>query len=380
MRISMPIHCFAQIRMNILFVDQFGDLGGAQLCMLDLMPAILEEGWRVFAAVPSGPFAERLRRSGANVIDFDAGTYHSGSKTAADVVRYIGKLPRLASALNSLQSSHEADVIYVNGPRLMPAVALARPLKPVLFHSHSLPPAGLSRGLVGVAIRRCRATVVAVSCHIARCWRRCAAADRLHTIPNGVADLRLPAADRNALRIGLIGRIAPQKGVSEFIQAARILTRQVPHCSFIICGEPRPDEVGYASSVRRSAAGLPIDFLGHRDDIAGIMARISILVVASREEGFGRTVIEGFSAGVPVVAFPTGGVPESIEDNQTGFLVPAPTAEALASKLAAVLEQPQILAAVAEKAREKWQLQYDVHRYRRRVVDLLTRVAAAGSI
>ncbi|HYZ87560.1 MAG TPA: glycosyltransferase family 4 protein [Bryobacteraceae bacterium] len=374
----MPVHGFVQSRMNILFVDQFGDLGGAQLCMLDLMPAIVEEGWRVIAAVPPGPFAERLRRSGAKVIDFDAGTYHSGSKTAADAVRYIRKLPRLAAALNSLQSSHEADVIYVNGPRLMPPVALARPRTPVLFHSHSQPPAGLSRRLVGLAIRRSRATVVAVSRHIAGTWRRYVAADRLHIIPNGVPDLRLPAANRDALRIGLIGRIAPQKGISEFVRAARILTPQIANCRFVICGEPRPDDAPYAAFVRRSAAELPIEFLGHQDDIAGVMAGITVLVVASREEGFGRTVIEGFSAGVPVVAFPTGGVPESIEDNQTGFLVPAPTAEALASKLATVLERPQILAAVAQKAREKWQLHYDVHRYRRSVIDLLTHVAAAG--
>jgi glycosyltransferase involved in cell wall biosynthesis len=190
----------------------------------------------------------------------------------------------------------------------------------------------------------------------------------------------LPAANRDALRIGLIGRIAPQKGISEFVRAARILNSKVADCSFVICGEPRPIDAPYASSVRRSAAGLPIEFLGYQDDIVGVMAGISVLVVASREEGFGRTVIEGFSAGVPVVAFPTGGVPESIEDNQTGFLVPEPTAEALASKLAAVLERPQILAAVAEKAREKWQLHYDVHRYRRNVISLLTRVAAAGRI
>ena len=365
--------------MNILFADQFGDLGGAQLCMLDLMPAIVEEGWRVFAAVPSGPFAERLRRLGAKVIELEAGTYHSGSKTASDAVRYIRNLPRLAAALNSLQRSHEADVVYVNGPRLMPAVALARALRPVLFHSHSQPPAGLSRKLVGIAIRQCRATVVPVSRHVAGCWTRYTAADRLQIIPNGVADLRLPVANRDALRIGIIGRIAPQKGIIEFIHAARILISEMPGCSFVICGEPRPEDARYASFVRTSAAGLPVQFLGYRDDIAGVMAGLSVLVVASREEAFGRTVIEGFSAGVPVVAFPTGGVPESIEDNHTGFLVPAPTAEALASKLAAVLKQPQILAAVAEKAREKWRSQYDVNRYRRRVIDLLTRVAAAGS-
>src|SRR4051812_3200956 len=192
--------------MNILFVDQFGDLGGAQHCMLDLTPAILEEGWRVLAAVPPGPFAERLGLAGVSVVDFDAGAYDSGSKTAADTVRYVHNLPRLAAALSSLRSSHDADLIYVNGPRLMPAVALARSLGPVLFHSHSQPSAGLSRRRGGLAIRRCGATVVAVSRHIARCWSPYAAADRLHIIPNGVPDLRLRAANRNAVRIGLIGR------------------------------------------------------------------------------------------------------------------------------------------------------------------------------
>lgn len=177
-------------------------------------------------------------------------------KTSADESRQLANVAHRAAALNSLQSGHEADVIYVNGPRLMPAVALAHPLTPVLFNSHSLPPAGLSRGLVGVAIRRCRSTIVTVSPLIAGCWRHYAAADRLQIIPNGVADLRLPAANRDALRIGLIGRIAPQKGISEFVRAARILTPQLADCGFLICGEPRPNDAPYASSVHRSAVGL----------------------------------------------------------------------------------------------------------------------------
>ena len=51
----------------------------------------------------------------------------------------------------------EADLVYVNGPRLLPAAALARLRVPVLFHAHSCLPPGASRMLAGMSLRRMRA-------------------------------------------------------------------------------------------------------------------------------------------------------------------------------------------------------------------------------
>jgi len=62
--------------MNILFVDQFTELGGAQQCLLDLMPAVKERGWQAHVAVPGdGPLMDTLRTMGIPCHGIPGGAY-----------------------------------------------------------------------------------------------------------------------------------------------------------------------------------------------------------------------------------------------------------------------------------------------------------------
>jgi hypothetical protein len=111
--------------MKILFLDQYSDLGGAQLCLLDLMPAVAWAGWQARVAVPgNGPLAGRLRELGVAVDRLPLGSYRSHKKSAWDIARFAAATPRLVIAIRRLVKQFQPDLIYVNGPRLLPA---ARP-------------------------------------------------------------------------------------------------------------------------------------------------------------------------------------------------------------------------------------------------------------
>ena len=148
--------------------------------------------------------------------------------------------------------------------------------------------------------------------------------------------VRRRRGDDDPWRIGVIGRIAPEKGQLEFVQAARLLFRQLApgrRCEFVVCGDALFSSPEYSRRVRAEAEGLPIEFTGWRDDIRDVLSTLDLVVVpSSAVEATTRVILEAFSAGVPVVAFRSGGIPEIVEDGVTGVLS-APTAPDLASKL-----------------------------------------------
>jgi glycosyltransferase involved in cell wall biosynthesis len=191
----------------------------------------------------------------------------------------------------------------------------------------------------------------------------------LAVVPNGVTDHGYRARCSNPPpnpRVGLIARIVPGKGHLLFLQCARLLSDRIPGIRFTICGAP---------AVLEASRGLPVDWLGWREDIARVLMDLDVLVIPSVIEGLPRVMLEAFSAGVPVVAFPTGGIPEAIRDGETGFLVDQQSVEALAFKLEIVLTTAGALQQVSRNARVAWETTYNIDKYRAGVMAVVDRVA-----
>src|SRR5580704_10195977 len=105
--------------MNILFLDQYSDLGGAQRCLIDLLPAVCERGWRAhLAASGSGALRDEALALGAGFHQIHCGPYESGGKSKEDLFHFAKELPALAHEIADVASQTRADVVYVNGPRL----------------------------------------------------------------------------------------------------------------------------------------------------------------------------------------------------------------------------------------------------------------------
>lgn len=362
--------------MKVLFLDQFAELGGAQRALLELLPALAARNWQACVAAPGeGPLLAEAGRLGFPTALLPVGPYGLGRKTPRDYARFLGDQPRLAARIRRLIAHEHADLVYVNGPRLAVAAAVAaRGRRPLVFHSHSrIHPRGASAA-VALALRWAAAAGVACSEFVAAPLRRRGC--RMRTVYYGVPDLKRPRPARSAeWRIGLIGRISPEKGQLDFLKAASLIAPKAPQCRFVICGAPLfsagPTDP-YEHRVRRAAAGLPVELPGWQADVAGVLARLDLVVVPSaRDEATPRVILEAYAAGVPVVAYRAGGIVEVVDEGESGFLVdPAP--EALAERITTLLRGGRAaLEQLGENARRLWRERFTVERYRSEMTSLL---------
>lgn len=331
-------------------------------------------------AIPEdGPLAAKIRAAAIAVDSISCGPYTSTRKTFLDAARFSFETPRLARRVASLAASHAIDLLYVNGPRLLPAAAIAaRRLRlPLLFHCHVHLGQPAAIRAAGWSLALSRATMIGC-CHFAAApLRAYVNPARLHVIYNGAGDLSRPkpAPDR-IQRIAVVGRIEPDKGQMDFVQAAQILKPRFPDLRFLIVGAPLFSGAAYLDRVRQAAEGVPIEFQGWSDDIAETLSQIALLIVPSfPNDPNPRVILEAFSARVPVVAFPSGGIPEILTDEETGFLTVGRGPEALAARIADVLAMdPSAREAVTTRARAAWERSFTLERYRR---DIAARIAHA---
>jgi glycosyltransferase involved in cell wall biosynthesis len=173
----------------------------------------------------------------------------------------------------------------------------------------------------------------------------------------------------------MIGRIAPQKEQAEFLRAARILAREFPDCEFVVCGAPVFGTAAYAEEVRQLAEGLPVEFIDWRDGVWPVLSSLDVMVAPSLfAEATTRVVLEAFSAGVPVVAFATGGIPEVVEHGRTGLLADQPTPEALARAVRGMMRSD--LEKFAAAAKQEWLDRFTLAEYRKKVLETMAAAAA----
>jgi glycosyltransferase involved in cell wall biosynthesis len=355
--------------MNILLLDQYSDPGGAQQALLELLPAIRQRGWRALVGLPgSGKLFDAVRALGLEVERIDCGPYRSGRKSAADFGRFVAQTPRLAAQIRSLANRVDAELIYVNGPRVVPAAALAGLRCPVLFHSHSWLPPGIARRATGLALRRMDARIVANCEFTASPWRRFVRAKRISIVANGVAGpQRVPQRQpAGPPRIGCIGRIGPEKGQREFVAAAAQIHSSLPECRFVVFGDALFGDgtaERYAAEVRSAAAALPVEFRGWAADVYAALSELDLLLVPSvGAEATTRVILEAFSAGVPVVALHTGGIPEVVENGVSGVL--ARSADEMARAAVALLTgDPDRRFSIARAGRAAWERRFTIEKF-----------------
>src|SRR5271157_1217299 len=108
--------------MRILCLDQFAQLGGGQLCLLDLIPAFLENGWEIRAMTPGeGEYLRRLRALDCRVDQLRLSPLSNGRKTFLNQLSYLASVVQMTSQLRRLIRGWRPDLLYANGPRVLPA-------------------------------------------------------------------------------------------------------------------------------------------------------------------------------------------------------------------------------------------------------------------
>jgi glycosyltransferase involved in cell wall biosynthesis len=170
----------------------------------------------------------------------------------------------------------------------------------------------------------------------------------------------LPVPEPETLRVGLVATYARWKGQDLFLEAARIRSeRSGQKLRFYIIGGPiyrTPGSQFSASELRARAAELGITqqvgFIGFQQDTAEVYRALDIAVHASTQpEPFGRTIVEAMACGKPVIVSRAGGAAELFTDNEDTLGVPPGDAEALASSICALADDPDRRRRLAGQAR-----------------------------
>ena len=175
---------------------------------------------------------------------------------------------------------------------------------------------------------------------------------------------------RDAIRhIAILGRVSPEKGQLEFVRAARIAARHSdrtnPGLRFTICGAPLfSSQDRYFEQVRAEAAGIPVEFAGWIENVGAFLSGVDLLVVPSQPiDNVPRVILEAFAAGVPVLAFASGAIPELIQHEETGLLLRRQTPEALAEAILSAAGNCDLLNRIAARSYRRWQECYTLRRF-----------------
>ena len=161
--------------------------------------------------------------------------------------------------------------------------------------------------------------------------------EKLQVIYNGVVFQDPPKPAHKGIVIGTVARLAPQKGVEHFIQAAAIIKKKRPSARFVIIGDG-PFRFWLEMEVERAEIKGSIEFMGFRQDALSIVAGFEVFVLPSIRETFGLALVEAMSLGVPVVASDVGGVPEIIDGTTTGLLAEPGKPEDIARNVCRLLD------------------------------------------
>lgn len=188
-----------------------------------------------------------------------------------------------------------------------------------------------------------------------------------HLRPQTKAD-----AEREEVRVGIVGRLVPIKNFELFLHAARIVADAHAHVRFHIVGQPGflQSDLDYFRSLEMLIQQLNLTerivFCQPVENLSPVLGEFDVLVSSSHIETFGRTLVEAMAMAKPVVATAVGGVPEVVADNEVGFLVPAGDVVAMAEKINLLVENPALCQAMGRNGVRRVLERFDVRAITRR--------------
>ena len=162
-----------------------------------------------------------------------------------------------------------------------------------------------------------------------------------------------------ALVIAAAGQLIPRKGHRYLLQAVSELRRGGTPVRVVLFGE------GYLANQLRAqvqALGLgdTVQFAGFREDLDEWLGCFDVLVHPALAEGLGVVTLKAAAAGVPVVGFAAGGLPEAVVHGETGLLVPPGDAAALRDALEGLIDDPERRRALGAAGRKRMQNEFSV--------------------
>jgi glycosyltransferase involved in cell wall biosynthesis len=152
--------------------------------------------------------------------------------------------------------------------------------------------------------------------------------------------------------MGYVGRFVPIKDLPTLIDAFRSALRDVPHARLLLAGDG-PTRAILEKQVQAHGIADRVRYLGWTQDLVDLYAALDLCILSSINEGTPVAAIEAMASGTAVIATAVGGVPDLIEHDRTGWLVPARDSDALAAKIVAAATDSGKRHEIADAARQE---------------------------
>ena len=340
-----------------------------------LAAALREGGHEVVLVSPPGPYGEKLKALGFRWIP------------APMVRRSLNPLRELALLgwLWRLMRSEQPDVVHgftikcavygalagrlVGAGRISAVAGMGFVFTNKALKARLLRP--VVRGLMGVALGGKRARLILQNPDDVLFFERARIMPReqIRLIPGSGVDCTrflVPVAERTPakepLRVVLAARLLWDKGLGEFVEAARLLKDEGRALQFLLAGAPDPGNpaaVAEQTILAWQAEGL-VQWLGHVDDMPGLLISADMVVLPSYYgEGLPKTLIEAAACARPLITTDMPGCREVVTHEVDGLLVRARDARALARAIARLQDDPALARRLGQAAREKALAEFD---------------------
>jgi glycosyltransferase involved in cell wall biosynthesis len=401
--------------MRILYLNQSSGLGGTETCLLELARALvrLRPDWELHTLLgEEGPLIPRLQAAGVRTVVVpmppalaqtgdSAVRFNKGVGRWFETVRILTRAalsrPAYLNALRAAIKDIQPDIVHAMSLKMHLLGADARPFEcPLIWHVHDdIVSRPLSRRLWQRDLHKCDA-VLANSRFIGSSLEPlCRAQGKILTSVHNAVDTSMfrPSGSKamlsagssgtsERLRIGLPATFARWKGQETFIEAIRLLPRDLNVEAFIIGGPIyRTNGSQYTEpELSKFAAerGVRVTFSGFRDDMPAVLRALDIVVHAStKPEPFGMVLIEAMACGRAVIASRAGGALEIVTEGVDGVMHEPGDAAHLAECITRLARNPELRKQLGSAARRTVQERFSSRAFAANMSSIYERLAGS---
>lgn len=378
--------------MKILFLDQSGKLGGAELSLTDVAKPYRETC--LVCLFADGTFRELLEQN--NIPVQVLATEPINVSKESGILDSLGSIRSIVSLIIKVATlARDYDLIYANTQKALVIGAFASFLsrRPLVYHLRDiLSPDHFSSTNRRVAVtlaNRFASLVITNSQATQAAFVDAGGRGELtHVVYNGFEpeNYNIPETDAHAIRqtlgleeqfvVGHFSRLSPWKGQHILLEAVAQCPKDV---TVLLVGDALFGEQDYVKQLHQTVTQLGlkerVKFLGFRSDIVPLMKACDLIAhTSTAPEPFGRVIIEAMLCRRPVVGAAAGGVVELIEPGKTGWLFPPGNSQELAQIIMNCYQQPEQAAAIAHHATIQATQRFDLKTVNQQIAELLNRI------
>lgn len=175
------------------------------------------------------------------------------------------------------------------------------------------------------------------------------------------------------LKFLFIGRLLKEKGIHEFVQAAKLVKKTYPDTEFTVLGAIDHHNLGALQQTELDSliSSNIIQYPGHVSNIKDWIADCHVFVLPSYREGVPRSTQEAMAVGRAVITTDVPGCRETVIDGKNGFIVPKWNPQALAEKMIYFIENPEQIQVMGEQSYKIAQEKFDAHKVNERLLKIL---------